>query len=67
MKQISLPFVHVLYSPLLGPGLFFSFVTMFTQTVGLLGGVPNEVRAVKYTKMRVGYASRCGEIYAEIK
>jgi hypothetical protein len=27
------------YSPLLGPGLFFSFVTFFTQTVGLLGRV----------------------------
>jgi hypothetical protein len=25
-----------LYSPLLGPGLFFSFVIFFTQTVGLL-------------------------------
>jgi hypothetical protein len=28
-----------LYSPLLGPGLFFSFVIFFTQTVGLLGWV----------------------------
>jgi hypothetical protein len=28
-----------LYSPLLGPGLFFSFVIYFTQTVGLLGRV----------------------------
>jgi hypothetical protein len=28
-----------LYSPLLGPGLFFSFVIFFTQTVGLLGRV----------------------------
>jgi hypothetical protein len=27
------------YSPLLGPGLFFSFVIFFTQTVGLLGRV----------------------------
>jgi hypothetical protein len=26
-----------LYSPLLRPGLFFSFVMLFTQTVGLLG------------------------------
>jgi hypothetical protein len=31
-------FIHQwLYSPLLGPGLFFSFVIFFTQTVGLLG------------------------------
>jgi hypothetical protein len=31
-------FIHQwLYSPLLGPGLFFSFVIIFTQTVGLLG------------------------------
>jgi hypothetical protein len=28
-----------LYSALLGPGLFFSFVIFFTQTVGLLGRV----------------------------
>jgi hypothetical protein len=28
-----------LYSPLLGPGLFFSFVIFFKQTVGLLGRV----------------------------
>jgi hypothetical protein len=28
-----------LYSRLLGPGLFFSFVIIFTQTVGLLGRV----------------------------
>jgi hypothetical protein len=27
------------YSPLLGPGLFFSFVIFFTQSVGLLGRV----------------------------
>jgi hypothetical protein len=26
-----------LYSPMLGPGLFFSFIIFFTQTVGLLG------------------------------
>jgi hypothetical protein len=26
-----------LYSPLLGPGLFFNFVIFFTQTAGLLG------------------------------
>jgi hypothetical protein len=33
-------FIHQwLYSPLLGPGLFFSFVIFFTQTVGLLGRV----------------------------
>jgi hypothetical protein len=31
-------FIHRwLYSPLLGPGLFFSFVIFFTQAVGLLG------------------------------
>jgi hypothetical protein len=31
-------FVHQwIYSPLLGPGLFFSFVIFFTQTVGFLG------------------------------
>jgi hypothetical protein len=31
-------FIHQwLYSPLLGPGLFFSFVISFTQTVGFLG------------------------------
>jgi hypothetical protein len=35
-----LNFVHQwLYSPLLSPGLFFSFVIIFTQTVGLLGRV----------------------------
>jgi hypothetical protein len=35
-------FIHQwLYSPLLGPGLFFSSVTFFTQTVGLLGRVIN--------------------------
>jgi hypothetical protein len=33
-------FIHqYLYSSLLGPGLFFTFVISFTQTVGLLGGV----------------------------
>jgi hypothetical protein len=33
-------FIHQwLYSPLLGPDLFFSFVIIFTQTVGLLGRV----------------------------
>jgi hypothetical protein len=30
---------HRLYSTLLGPGLFLSFVIFFTQTVGLLGRV----------------------------
>jgi hypothetical protein len=31
-------FIHQwLYSPLLGPGFFFTFVIIFTQTVGLLG------------------------------
>jgi hypothetical protein len=38
------PFIHSfihqwLYSPLLGPGQFFSFVIVFTQSVGLLGRV----------------------------
>jgi hypothetical protein len=33
-------FIHLwLYSPLLGPGLFFTFTIFFTQTVGLLGWV----------------------------
>jgi hypothetical protein len=33
-------FIHQwLYSPLLGPGLFFSFVNFFTQLVGHLGKV----------------------------
>jgi hypothetical protein len=33
-------FIHEwLYCPLLGPGFFFSFVIIFTQTVGLLGRV----------------------------
>jgi hypothetical protein len=33
-------FIHQwLYSSLLGPGLFFSFVIFFTQTVGILGRV----------------------------
>jgi hypothetical protein len=33
-------FIHQwLYSPLLDPGLFFSFVIFITQTVGLLGRV----------------------------
>jgi hypothetical protein len=30
---------HLLYSPLFGPGVFFSFVILFTQTAGLLGRV----------------------------
>jgi hypothetical protein len=33
-----------LYSPLLGPGLFFSFVIIFTQTLGLLGRVISQSR-----------------------
>jgi hypothetical protein len=38
--HISVSFIHQwLYSPLLGPGLFFSFVIIFTQTIGLLGRV----------------------------
>jgi hypothetical protein len=33
-------FIHQwLYSPLLDPGLFFSFIIFFTQTTGLLGQV----------------------------
>jgi hypothetical protein len=33
-------FIHQwLYSPLLGPGLFFSFVIIFTQMAGFLGRV----------------------------
>jgi hypothetical protein len=41
-KPAPVPFIHSfirqwIYSPLLGPGLFFSFVIFFTQTVGLLG------------------------------
>jgi hypothetical protein len=39
-SKVSSSFIHQwLYSPLLGPGLFFSFVICFTQTVGLLGRV----------------------------
>jgi hypothetical protein len=45
-RLVSSPYFHSfvffhqwLYSPLLGPGLFFSFVISFTQTTGLLGGV----------------------------
>jgi hypothetical protein len=38
----SFRFIHqLLYSPLLGPGLFFSSVIFSTQTVGLLGRVIN--------------------------
>lgn len=29
--------------------------------------MPSNVRAVKYRKIRVRYASRCGEIYAEFR
>jgi hypothetical protein len=40
---IPLVYIHSfnqwLYSSLLGPGFFFSFVIIFTQTVGLLGRV----------------------------
>jgi hypothetical protein len=40
-------FIHLwLYSPLLDPGLFFSFVIFFTQTVGLLGQVASKNRRV---------------------
>jgi hypothetical protein len=36
---MSKSFTHQwLYSPVLGHGLFFSFVTFFTQTEGLLDG-----------------------------
>jgi hypothetical protein len=39
-STFSHSFIHQwLYSPLLGPGLFFSFVIFFTQTIGLLGRV----------------------------
>jgi hypothetical protein len=35
---LILSFIHQwLYSPLLGPGLFFSFIIFFTQAVGVLG------------------------------
>jgi hypothetical protein len=34
-------FFQWLYSPLLGPGLIFQFLNLFTQTVGLLGRVIN--------------------------
>jgi hypothetical protein len=39
ISQLSdLSFIHQwLYSPLLGPGIFFSFLIFFTHTVGLLG------------------------------
>jgi hypothetical protein len=37
-RTLNLPFIHQwLYSPLSGPGLFFSFVIFFTQSVVLLG------------------------------
>jgi hypothetical protein len=39
-KRPRFSFIHQwLYSPLLGPGLFFSFVIFFTQLIGLLGRV----------------------------
>jgi hypothetical protein len=38
-------FIHQwLYSPLLGPGLFISFIIFFTQTVGLLRRVMNPLQ-----------------------
>jgi hypothetical protein len=38
VKLIIREFIHQwIYSPLLGPGLFFSFIIFFTQTVELLG------------------------------
>jgi hypothetical protein len=38
VKQLFHLFIHQwFYSPLLGPGLFFNVVIIFTQTVGLLG------------------------------
>jgi hypothetical protein len=37
------------YSPLLGPGLFFSFVSFFTQTIGLLDEWPARRKAATYT------------------
>jgi hypothetical protein len=41
IEKLVHSFIHSqwLYSPLLCPGLFFSFVIFFTQTVGLLGRV----------------------------
>jgi hypothetical protein len=36
---LFISFHQWLYSPLLGPDFFFSFVILFTQTVGLLGRV----------------------------
>jgi hypothetical protein len=42
-------FIHqCLYSPLLGPDLFFSFIISFTQSVGLLGWSPRR-KAATYT------------------
>jgi hypothetical protein len=38
--SLANPSIHLwFYGPLLGPGLFFSFVIFFTQSVGLLGRV----------------------------
>jgi hypothetical protein len=38
MSVLRYSFIHHwLYSPLLVPGLFFSFVIFFTQMIGLLG------------------------------
>jgi hypothetical protein len=58
---MAISFIHQwLYSPLLGPGLFLSFVIFFTQTVGLLGRVisPSQDRYLntgqhKHRKIRI--------------
>jgi hypothetical protein len=48
-KEALISFIHQwLYSHLLGLGIFFSFVIIFTQTIGLLGRVisPSQGRYV---------------------
>jgi hypothetical protein len=48
-SQIS--FIHEwLSSPLLGPGLFFSFIIFFTQTLVLLGRASARRKASTYTQ-----------------
>jgi hypothetical protein len=39
-----------LYSALLGPALYFSFVMSFTQTIGLLGLVITRLKDATYTQ-----------------
>jgi hypothetical protein len=44
-------FIHQrLYSPLLGPALFFSFVIFFTQSVRLVGREISRLKAATYTQ-----------------